>query len=62
MAVMVLVPQICNIMKRIKEERTEKPALRRGVAVTDFFEDMVTSWMVTNLDEADMTLQDCSKL
>ena len=59
-AVMVLVPQKSNCMKGLKEEQAKKPAL--GRAVTDFIEDMVTSWMVANLDETDVTMRDCSKL
>ena len=32
-------------MKLFKEEHAEKSALRRGVAVTDFIEDISNSWI-----------------
>lgn len=47
-AVMVLVPEMSNNMKCFREKQTKKPALRRGEAVMDFSEDMVTSWLVAD--------------
>ena len=55
-AVTMLVSETSNSMKRFKVEQDEKPALGRGVAQMDFIKDKVTSWMVANLNEADVTL------
>ena len=55
-AVTMLVSETSNSMKRFKVEQDEKPALGRGVARMDFIKDKVTSWMVANLNEADVTL------
>ena len=55
-AVTVLVQGIFNSMKLFNEKQAENSALGRGVAVMDFIEDMVTSWIVAYLDEADVTI------
>ena len=52
MAVMVLVPQMSNSMDRFKEEQTEKSALVKGVTVTDFVKDMVTTFRLGKCDTA----------
>ena len=53
--VTMLVPETSNSMKRFKVEQDKKPAPGRGVAQMDFIKDNVTSWVVVNLDEADVT-------
>ena len=45
---MVLASEMSNNMKCFRKKQAKKPALRREEAVTDFSEDMVTSWMVAD--------------
>ena len=57
-AVMVLGPLagLSKSMKLFKEENAKKSALRRGVAVTGFIEDISKSWTGVIFVQADRTL------
>ena len=48
--------RLSKSMKLFKEEHAEKSALRRGVAVTGFIEDISNSWTGVIFVEADGTL------